>query len=630
MNVFQRIRNYFSTHFVSAFVGCLAVMVLLMMMVLQSYLKQEYFQYLSRETYETQNAVLLPMQKSIDNTLSELIARGSEIAIDGSLYQLLQEYEEQETGDAAVSRVLLSMFDSLELHAYSTEAVTVAVAGADGIIAQYDRYRTATIGDFWNEETNSILKEMADKMIYGADAKVFPRLWTDSELDTHKGYHANKIFHVVYPLTGGQESVWKVKYILVISYSMNIFDEFLDAVEIPDMEYIRGYIADSDGNIVYHCNSDYIGASEELETTSSCVTHISKDLKHFGWSLNIIIDEEKMQSHIDQIFARGMVMYVALLIFSVVVIFLVFRNLMRPVGLLSRSMKKVGEGNYQNKVEISGEHEIWQIAKEYNSMIDAIQSKNREIEQQHREKLESTNQKYQAEREALESQINAHFICNTLGCINYEAIEAGNEKVSILLKKLSNILRYTFDQKCQDVYIYQEIAWIDQYLYLQKARLEDVFDYVVDFPEVYGQWPCCKLMFQPFVENSILHGFEGKKSGGRIRLHGEMDGELLKIVIEDNGIGMDDETRKRIEQILEEKRELCLDKKKGFEDNGTRTGIGIRNVITRMRMYYGSRFEAYLETAPGCGTKFTFLIPIPEGIDDEEESEESCEEYISK
>lgn len=629
MKAIRRIRNYFSTHFVATFVGCLGVTVLGMMLVLQSYLKQEYFQYLSKETYETQNAVLLPMQKSLDNTLSELIARGSEIAVDGSLYQLLQEYEEEETEGSSVSRVLLSMADSLELHAYSTEAVTVAVAGENGIIAQYDRYRTSTIGDFWNDETNPVLVEMANKMIYGADAKVFPRLWTDAELDVHKGYHANRIFHVIYPLTGGKESVWNIKYILVISYSMNIFDEFLDAVEIPGMQYIRGYISDSEGNIVYHCNSDYIGASETLETTSSRVTHISKNLKHFGWSLNIIIDEEKMQAHIDQIFARGIVMYVALLLLGIAVIFLVFRNLMRPVGLLSRSMKKVEEGNYQNKVEISGEHEIWQVAKEYNSMIDAIQSKNREIEQQHREKLESTNQKYQAEREALESQINAHFICNTLGCINYEAIEAGNDKVSILIKKLSNILRYTFDQKCQDVYIYQEIAWIDQYLYLQKARHEDVFDYEIDFPEVYGQWPCCKLMFQPFVENSILHGFEGRKNGGLIRLHGEMEGERLKIVIEDNGCGMDDETCKRITQILDEKRELCLDKKKGFEDNGTRSGIGIRNVITRMRMYYGRRFEAFLETALNEGTRFTFLIPIPEDVDDELE-EYDPEKYGSE
>ena len=186
-----------------------------------------------------------------------------------------------------------------------------------------------------------------------------------------------------------------------------------------------------------------------------------------------------------------------------------------------------------------------------------------------------------------------------------------------MLKKLSNILRYTFDQKSQDVFIYQEISWIDQYLYLQKYRLETVFDYEIQFPDLYGQWPCCRLMFQPFVENSILHGFEGRKQGGLIRISGEMEGELLKIVIEDNGCGMDAETERAIQAILIEQDKLSLDRKDAAVQNDKRQGIGIRNVVTRMRMYYGSRFEISLETQEGTGTRFTFLIPIPENGEEE-------------
>lgn len=165
------------------------------------------------------------------------------------------------------------------------------------------------------------------------------------------------------------------------------------------------------------------------------------------------------------------------------------------------------------------------------------------------------------------------------------------------------------------MYIYQEIAWIDQYLYLQKYRLETVFDYEIRFPDLYGQWPCCRLMFQPFVENSILHGFEGRKQGGMIRISGGMEGELLKIVIEDNGCGMDPETERTIQKILRERGNLSLDRKETDVQNEKRQGIGIQNVVTRMRMYYGSRFEISLETQEGKGTKFIFLIPIPESIE---------------
>ena len=146
------------------------------------------------------------------------------------------------------------------------------------------------------------------------------------------------------------------------------------------------------------------------------------------------------------------------------------------------------------KIKIEGAHEIWQLAQEYNRMVDQLSEKEKEVEKQHQLAMISLERQYQAEWEALESQINAHFICNTLGIINYEAIENGNDKVSVMIRKLSNILRYTFDQKRQEVFFRQEVAWIEQYLYLQKARFEDLFNYEISYDEIYGDWPCCKLM----------------------------------------------------------------------------------------------------------------------------------------
>lgn len=146
-----------------------------------------------------------------------------------------------------------------------------------------------------------------------------------------------------------------------------------------------------------------------------------------------------------------------------------FRQMMRPVRLLLDSMKEAEKGRLNGRVKIEGQHEIWQVAEEYNRMIGVLEEKNEEIDRQHRQTLRFIRQQHAAEWDALESQINAHFICNTLGCINYEAMQAGNHEVSQMLKKLSNILRYTFDQKRQEVMLCQETAWVDQYLYLQKC-----------------------------------------------------------------------------------------------------------------------------------------------------------------
>lgn len=108
---------------------------------------------------------------------------------------------------------------------------------------------------------------------------------------------------------------------------------------------------------------------------------------------------------------------------------------------------------------------------------------------------------------------------------------------------------------------------------------------------------------QPFVENSILHGFEGIEKGGKIEIHGQVDESRLKLTVRDNGCGMEPEVQTVIEHILKEQHVLDL----------SGTGVGIQNVITRLRMYYGSGFKAEMETGKGQGTTFVFWLPIPKG-----------------
>ena len=150
--------------------------------------------------------------------------------------------------------------------------------------------------------------------------------------------------------------------------------------------------------------------------------------------------------------------------------------------------------------------------------------------------------------------------------------------------------------------MFQEISWIEQYLFLQRERLDNVFSYEISFDSDYDNWPCRKLMLQPFVENSIVHGFEGRESGGIIKITGEGYREFLKIIIEDNGQGMTSERKAVIQEILENP---MLAKTR-------EVGIGISNVITRMRMHYGSKMNVEFWTEEGKGTRFIFILPMPE------------------
>lgn len=608
MKKLREIKNYFETHFVASFTLIIGVAVLVLLLVFQMYLKREYFRYLVNQSYETENAVMDSVQRNVRYSMKEVIAQGSEMATWSELLDATERadvYEDVEEEEKNFITGYLNLKYILSGEDYLNNIAAVAILGENGLICHYDRYNSNNFSIWRDKENAAILQEMSIYLLGVNQSGVFPRYVAFTEPGKYKSNLDSRIFHVAYPLTGGKESLKKVKYALVITYTMDTFTEFINTVEVPKVEYIQGYLADEEGKIIYHKDEANIGKSAEDLLKNADISLITKEVGYFGWTMNIIIDEQEMQHHVNKVYNRGVMFYTLALIVYVLVVMGAMKKMLRPVKQISKALKWAEEGNYHSRIEIEGKNEIWQMAEEYNRMIQAIESKNQEIERQHEEKLLSIERQHQAEREALESQINAHFICNTLGSINYEAIEAGNHQVSILIKKLSNILRYTFDQKCQEVYIYQEIVWVDQYLYLQKTRYENVFDYEISFPDVYNYWPCCKLMFQPFVENSILHGFEGMESGGFIGIRAEAEEERLRISIQDNGCGMDAEKASAIQEIL---------KKHGrvLPENRHKTGIGILNVVTRMSMYYGENLEITMKTAPGEGTCFVFHIPIPE------------------
>lgn len=301
----------------------------------------------------------------------------------------------------------------------------------------------------------------------------------------------------------------------------------------------------------------------------------------------------------DAAYQKNIYVYIVAIVIICLILFWEINHILRPVNMLMSSVEKVRDEQDYELINIGrGSNEIWKLAEAYNGMLDAISKANENIKNKHQQIIETIKMQQMAERDALESQINAHFICNTLNVINYEAMANGDDKVSILLKKLSSILRYTFDQRHQNVNICQEIDWIEQYLFLQRERMDYMFDYKITFDTDYENWPCRKLMFQPFVENAILHGFVGMKQKGFINIIGEGYKEFLKIIIEDNGNGMDASMCKIIQQAL---RQPSLSRQ---------SGIGISNAVARMKMFFGDELQVSVKSEIGKGSCFTFILPM--------------------
>lgn len=604
-NICKRVRVYCRSHMWCSFAAAICFAVMLVVVVMQYYLKNEYVKYLVDSTYDTEKMLLISVNQNIKNQMDDFIKIGSEIAVDDTNADLINEYS---TNPENIARNTKDLKNLLANYArYSQYIAAIAIASKDGLVYQYERNEnTINVVNIWNKDNNNILVDTFIEVNEISKSMVLPRYQVITTPSEHPGDASKQFIHIAYPVRG-KHFYQDIEYIMIVTFKRDVLDNLIGQLSGSKDDVAQGFISAKSGEILYHTNSQNNGMKMDAYIDDQHLTNLSTQVGVFDWNLNIAINKNALQAKVNQMYTKAIFLYALVIIGILLILFWVTQRILKPVDTINRSIKNVKQGNMQERIEIKGTHEIWQLANEYNEMMHAIRKMNRQVEGQHLEVVESLKMKQRAEREALESQINAHFICNTLNAINYEAIESGNYKVSTLLKKLSNILRYTFDQKHQNVYMYQEITWIEQYLYLQKERLENVFDYSIEFDHEYDQWPCRKLMLQPFVENSILHGFEGREEGGFIHITGTGMGEYLCLSIEDNGMGM---TREREQIIQEVLANPVVSKEK-------EVGIGISNVVTRMKMYYGSQLRISLVTSHQKGCRFTFYIPKPHSLQEE-------------
>ena len=199
---------------------------------------------------------------------------------------------------------------------------------------------------------------------------------------------------------------------------------------------------------------------------------------------------------------------------------------MKSVHDLTSTMKTVGNGCLAQRAREGDDvpAELNEIACHFNAMIDKLQ-----------ESIESEKtahiRQMKAEIMALETQLNPHFLYNTLDTINWVAIGKKDYEVSNSITCLANILRYGINQSNSEVELHEEIEWLKQYLYLQQMRLKSGFDCEIDVDDNANYVKIHKLLFQPFIENSIVHGLNKKDGINRLKIRIHLLREVLHIII---------------------------------------------------------------------------------------------------
>lgn len=590
---YRAARRFAVSHIAFSLISSGILILLLMAFIFHSYLINAYYLYLLDESTRTGDLILETAAASLNGAFREVLLAGAVAATDA---ELQVGAERVFSGESVTVQDRLTLGTKLrDVTNYGAYFAAATIITGDGLLMEYGRYwggsgyRTA-----WREAELPVMERLYREVMERTDGGTVYR--TERQLYRHPAYPEMRLIHLAFPLVGGRVRIRDAQAVVILTFRLDRLAQS-SGLTGGQQESIVAYITDGNDDLIFH-NGGENRADEPLLRLHE------KRLDYFGWTLHVGLNAQRIEERVNEMYVRAGLICFILLLLAVVVWQFSIRRILEPARVIRNAMERIGGGAFDSRIEVRGEHELWQLAGQYNRMVEALERQRQETMREFQEKTLSVQRQNEAEREALESQINAHFLFNTLGAINYSAIENGNTEVSNLLKSLSNILHYSFSMETRTVTLAMELEWVRQYLYLQKYRLMDVFDYEINFQEEYGEWPCCKLFLQPFVENSILHGFEGWERGGQISILGRSMGDRFLIEIRDNGRGMPPEVAGPIRSMLDQPRELALKDSK-------RTGIGIRNAIARLRMYYGNGLSASLETEPGRGTCFSFLLPIP-------------------
>ena len=230
-------------------------------------------------------------------------------------------------------------------------------------------------------------------------------------------------------------------------------------------------------------------------------------------------------------------------------------------------------------------------------LVYTLEEINTLIRQVYQEKIAQKN----AEVQALQAQINPHFLYNTLDSINWMLIDREEYDISDIILSLAGLMRYSIEDENAFVPLEKEIGYVLCYLKIQKNRLEERLEYFVEAEENLTDAQVPKLILQPIVENAITHGIEPRNRNGNIRITIKDLGDEMLISVEDNGIGMTPEQLKHLKEEMPD-----------IEKEG-HTGIGIRNVDRRIRLHYGEPYGITIESTYGKGTIVSLRIPKKHG-----------------
>lgn len=406
-----------------------------------------------------------------------------------------------------------------------------------------------------------------------------------------------------------------------------IFMKTLKEIDDESLDDVSQLYVENIYNLV---NETYINFAEktiwavrgiEEEKTTEFFAEASKIGDYVDRYIKMLMDKQLSQSdilykkntvHTNNILRINVVLVILNIIFGGIIAYSFSKRTVETVYKLHKNAEKIYEGNLDiEEIHLDTKDEFDMLAESLNklnrntkSLINKIK-KGAELEvrlhKEESEKLKIEALLKEAELLALQSQINPHFLFNTLNIISKTALIEEADKTCTLIESVSDIFRYNLKGINDIVTVRDEIGVINEYLFIQKTRFRDRVEFVIDVDDEIMDMKIPHLTLQPIVENAFIHGIEGYEAGGEIKIIGKTEKDEGFLTIEDNGPGI---SKERVLEIFNEERVQSDNAVKGHT-----TGIGLKNVKRRLELFFNSKEVFNIDNINGRGTIITIKFP---------------------
>ncbi|OKP95168.1 sensor histidine kinase [Paenibacillus sp. P46E] len=372
------------------------------------------------------------------------------------------------------------------------------------------------------------------------------------------------------------------------------------------------YLVNEDGTLLFEGSKNTVGSTLPADLWTKAQNMNGDQAKYYnsdditviqafpsnGWKVIANLSTSKLYKEYG--ISQKLIIYISATCAVLFVILSIILSvwITRPIIELSRTMRKNKSQKFiPSKVKYKRNDEIGILYTEYDKMM-------RDIDLYIRESYQNRILTLDSQMKALEAQINSHFLYNTLESINSIAEIEEVESIATMTKALGDMFRYSIKTESELVTASEELQHVDNYMAIQQIRYGDKISFHKTIDERVQGSKILKLILQPLVENALYHGLENKKGKGSITVNGCREGNDLVFEIIDDGIGMTTAQVAEIQALLAEPPEFG-----GFGQRNKRS-IGIKNVHSRIVLYYGPGYGLTFESLEGLGTTVKITIPV--------------------